>query len=197
VEIIFNTKATADMINEINPYAVIIATGSTPVKPGSIKGIGNDNVFTPDDILSGKIEMKNRNISVIGSGLTGLETAEYLAEAGNTVTVFEMMDKIGCDSFPLVLMDVTGALANAGVRMIPGHKLIEIKEDGILLEDKAGIIVEQPCDTVILSLGIRPVNSLTEELKNRSNVYTIGDADKLGRIAQAVHSGFEAAYNLI
>ncbi|MGB7473957.1 FAD-dependent oxidoreductase [Trichococcus sp.] len=196
VNIIFNTEATVDMIKEVNPYAVIIATGSAPVKPGSIKGISKDNVFTPDDILSGKVEMINRNISVIGSGLTGLETAEYLAEAGNTVTVFEMMDKIGLDAFPLVLMDVTGSLANAGVRMIPGHKLIEIKDDGVLLEDRAGVIVEHPCDSVILSLGIKPVNSLKEELENLSNVYTIGDADKLGRIAQAVQSGFETAYNL-
>ena len=74
--------------------------------------------------------------------------------------------------------------------------MIEIKDDGVLLEDRAGVIVEHPCDSVILSLGIKPVNSLKEELENLSNVYTIGDADKLGRIAQAVQSGFETAYNL-
>jgi NADH:flavin oxidoreductases, Old Yellow Enzyme family len=197
VEVIFNAEVTEELIKEINPYAVIIATGSTAVIPSNIEGIYKNNVFTPEDILSKRVEMENLKISVIGSGLTGLETAEYLVEAGNTVTVFEMKDKIGFDAFPLVLMDVTGSLTNAGVRMIPGHKLIEIKSGSILLEDRAGIVIEEPCDAVILSLGIKPINSLTEKLKEFSNVYTIGDANKLGRIAQAVHSGFEVAYNLV
>lgn len=197
VEMIFNTEATVDIIKKINPYAVIVATGSIPVKPSSIKGVGNDNVFTPDQILYGKIKMKNKKISVIGSGLTGLETAEYLVEEGNEVLIFEMMDKIGVGAFPPVLMDIKGSLTKFGVKMMPGHKLIEIKDEGILLKNTAGEIIEQSCDAVILSLGIKSVNVLSKELKGLYNVYTIGDADKLGRIAQGVHDGFEVAYRLI
>lgn len=188
-----NTTATTEMIESMKPYAVIIATGSTPIKPGSIAGINGTNVYTPVEILSGQVTLKNQNVCIVGSGLTGLETGEFLA-AENNVIIFEAQDKIGSDAFPMVVMDITSSLTRAGVRMIPGHKLLEIKADRIILEDKANIIIEQPCDAVIISLGICPLNELV--LKDIPNVFTIGDAHAPGRIAQAVAAGFEVAYNL-
>ena len=193
VSVMLNTTATTEMIESMNPYAVIIATGSKPVKPTSIAGIDAQSVYTPVEILSGQVTLSDKNVCIVGSGLTGLETGEFLA-AENDVIIFEAQDKIGADSFPLVVMDVTSSLTKAGVRMIPGHKLLEIKADRIILEDKASIIIEQPCDVVVLSLGICPLNEI--ELNDIPNVFTIGDANAPGRIAQAVSAGFEVAYNL-
>ena len=37
-----------------------------------------------------------------------------------------------------MIMDATSSLAKLGVRTMPGHKLLEIRENSILLEDNAG-----------------------------------------------------------
>jgi NADPH-dependent 2,4-dienoyl-CoA reductase/sulfur reductase-like enzyme len=196
VDVRLNTPADAQMIKELDPYAVIIATGSTPVMPRSIKGIDRPNAYTPVEVLTGKVDFREKKICIIGSGLTGLETGEFLAERGNDVSIYEMQDKIGPDAFPLVCMDVTGALARLGVRTCPGHKLVEIKENSVVFEDNAGFLIEEPCDAAVVSLGIRPVSNLTEELSERDHVYTIGDAGKPGRIPQAVESAYQISLKL-
>jgi NADPH-dependent 2,4-dienoyl-CoA reductase/sulfur reductase-like enzyme len=196
VDIRLNTAADADLIKSFNPYAVVIATGSSPVMPRSIKGIDSPNAYTPVQVLTEEVKIEGKKVCVIGSGLTGLETAEFLAEKGNEVSVYEMQDKIGPDAFPLVSMDVTGALAKLGVRTCPGHKLVEIKEDKVIFEDNAGFTIEEDCDIAVVSLGIRPVSNLLQDLADMPRVYAIGDASKLGRIPQAVSAAYETAIAL-
>lgn len=196
VDIRLNTPADGELVRSLNPYAVVIATGSTPVMPRSIKGITGENVYSPVEVLTGKVDLSNKRVCIIGSGLTGLETGEALVEKGCEVSIYEMQDKIAPTGFALVSMDETGALAKAGVKMCPGHQLLELCADKAVFKDNAGFIVEEPCDAAVISLGIRPVNTLKEELSDLSNVFTIGDADKLGRIPQAVAAGYEVARSL-
>ncbi len=197
VEIRLNTAATAEEISALNPYAVFLTTGSEPVLPGSIPGISGSNVYVPEDILTGKVQFSEKTIAVIGGGLTGMETAEYLQAAGNEVFEVEMVDAMGAVGFPLMIMDATAALAKLGVRTMPGNKLLEIRENSILLEDNAGYQVEEPCDAVILALGVRSSNPLEEQLKGDYKVFTAGDAQKGGRrIPDAIHEAFKAAYQL-
>ena len=197
VDIRLNTAATAEDIRSMNPYVVIIATGSTSILPGSIKGIDGDNVYVPADILNHKVALTGKQIVVAGAGLTGMETAEFLQEAGNEVTNIDMLDAFGGGGFPPVVMNETSTLARMGIRACPGHKLLEIRKDSILMEDNAGIQLELPCDTVIMSLGVRPVNNLKDELADLDNVIVLGEAEKSGqRIPNVVHAAFEAAYNL-
>jgi 2,4-dienoyl-CoA reductase-like NADH-dependent reductase (Old Yellow Enzyme family)/thioredoxin reductase len=196
VDVRLNTEADAKLIQSLEPYAVIIATGSTPVMPRSIQGIDGKNVYSPVEILTGKVSLDGKRVCIIGSGLTGLETGEYLVERGCEVSIYEMQDKIAPTGFALVSMDETGALAKAGVRTCPGHKLLELREDCAVFEDNARFVIEEPCDAAVISLGIRPVNNLKEELKELPNVVAIGDAEQLGRIPQAVAAAYEAALNL-
>ena len=60
VELKLDMEATADKIAEMNPDAVLVATGSKSVIPGSIPGITGENVYTIEDILSGKAGLKNK-----------------------------------------------------------------------------------------------------------------------------------------
>jgi NADPH-dependent 2,4-dienoyl-CoA reductase/sulfur reductase-like enzyme len=196
VEVRLNIAADAAMIKEMAPYAVIIATGSAPVMPRSIKGIDGDHVYSPVEVLTGAVELRDQRVCIIGSGLTGLETGEFLVEKGCEVSIYEMQDKIAPGGFALVSMEEEGALAKAGVRMCPGHKLLELREDAAVFEDNAGFVIEETCDAAVVSLGIRPVNNLKEELSGLANVFVIGDAEQLGRIPQAVEGGYKAALAL-
>ena len=137
---------------------------------------------------------EGRSVVVVGGGLTGMETAEYLQTGGNEVFEVEMVDAMGAVGFPLMIMDATSSLAKLGVRTMPGHKLLEIRENSILLEDNAGYRIEEACDAVIVALGARAQNTLEEALKPDMKVFTAGDAKRGGRrIPDAIHEAFQVA----
>ena len=198
VELKLDMEATADKIAEMNPDAVLVATGSKSVIPGSIPGITGENVYTIEDILSGKAGLKNKKVMIIGAGVTGLETAEYLCHEGNTVVLADMLDKVAPNANHTNVADVCGRLKEYNAQFMMAHALKEIKKDGVVLErlnDK--INVEVAADAVVLSLGFRPDNHLVEELKEKGiHAQAIGNAVKDGTIAPASRSGFEAARKL-
>ncbi|MBR1566664.1 MAG: FAD-dependent oxidoreductase, partial [Oscillospiraceae bacterium] len=197
VDVRLNTEASADEIRAMNPYTVFLCTGSAPILPRSIKGIDGDNVYTVPQILREQVKLSGKKVVVAGAGLTGMETAEFLQEHGNEVTNIDMMPAVGFGAFQLLLMDEEALTAQSGVRPMPGHKLVEIREDSVLIEDTAGYQIELPCDAVVMSLGVRSVNALKEELADLPNVIVLGEADKAGqRVPQALHPAFEAAYRL-
>lgn len=197
VEIRLNTEATVELLKELNPVAVFVATGADAFIPG-IEGAEGENVFTPTEILDGSVELKGKRIAVVGSGMTGLETAELLAEQGNNVTVFEMADIIGPGAYFQNLIDVTTKLTKLGVEMHPSYKLIKIEGDRIVLENLKELeTVEFPLDAVILSVGVRPNTGIIEDIKAHfENVKIIGDVNKPRKIAHAIKEGFDVAYNL-
>ena len=95
VEVRLNTAPTMEELKALEPYAVFVSQGSKPIMPRSIKGIDGEQVYTPVEILNGSVTLKDKNVCVVGSGMTGIETAELLCEQGNKVSVFEMADDIG------------------------------------------------------------------------------------------------------
>jgi pyruvate/2-oxoglutarate dehydrogenase complex dihydrolipoamide dehydrogenase (E3) component len=131
--------------------------------------------------------------------MTGLETAEKLAEDGNSILIVEMMDKIGPGAHSQHLDDVLPRLKSYNVDFITSHKLIKINGEGIILESTtSGQFKEEKADYVVLSVGVRSNDKLAKELgPHFARLYTIGDARKIGRIAQAVRDGFDTAWNLI
>ncbi len=197
VEIRLNTEATVEEIKALNPYAVFVAAGSSPIVP-PIDGVKGENVHTVPEILKGKVKLEGKKVAVIGSGMTGLETAEFLAEQGNQVIIVEMLKKIGDGIYAPNRMDVLMKLMKHKVEMLPSHKLQKITHEKIVLENlKNNEVIEKETEHIILSLGIRSNNQMIEELKNNfENLKVIGDSNELGRIIQAVQSGYTEAINL-
>lgn len=195
IEIRLNTPATEELVRSLQPYGVIVASGSVPVMPGSIEGIRGKNVYTVADILSGNKKFFGKNIIVVGSGMSGLETAEYLAFEGNTVSVYEMADTIGPDMFFQNMIDVQSRLAIHDVQQYPKHKLVRITEDGCEFElTESGEQKTVTADAVIVSLGVRPAPVDMSSLEG-VKVVTVGDAVKGGKIRSAVEGGFMAAFD--
>lgn len=196
VDVRLHTPAAMEEIKKLNPYAVFVATGSKPIVPGSIPGAHGANVYTPDEILSGKTVLSNKKVTVIGSGLTGLETAELLANGGNKLAIVDMADEIGPGAYWQPLSDIKKKLSPFKPEYYPGHTLLEIQPDKIIIKDKAGTETALETDAVILSLGVKPDNKLAEELKKEfDKVVVIGDADHIGRIKHAVSAGYREAYH--
>ncbi|MBB6632142.1 FAD-dependent oxidoreductase [Clostridium algidicarnis] len=197
VDIRLNSEPTLEDIKSLSPYAVFVATGASPIVP-RLPGIDKSEVCTVIDVLEGKIDIKGKNVIVVGSGMTGLETAELLAVQGNKVTVVEMQNKIGPDAYLPNLIDVTTRLKKHNVEMIPSMKLVEIKENEVSLQNtKDNTISNRDADVVVLSLGSVSNNSMINELeKIVPIVRVLGDAEKPGRVAEAMHTAFEKSYFL-
>ena len=197
VEIRMNTPATVEAIKALDPYAVFVAQGAEPNVP-NLPGVSGKNVCTIEDVLSGKVVLQDKKVIVVGSGLTGLETAEYLAEMNNAVTVIEMQNEIAKGAYKINVIDVTMRLKKHNVNMIPRLKLMGITETGIhVLNTFSNKVSTMDADAVILSLGVKVNNEQVQTFKdNFSNVFVLGDARQPGRIGQAMETGIEKAYIL-
>lgn len=198
VEIRLNTPATKELLTDLAPYAIIVATGATSIKPASIPGIDLPTVKTVEEALLLGKALSNRKVAVIGSGATGLETAETLCENGNDVTVVEMMDKIGGNIYVQHYLDAMDRLAKFDLTYMASTKLTSITESGITVEDvTTGATSEVAADYVVLSLGVKSVNDVQDICKEVcDNVVLVGDAAKPGRIESSIRTAFEAAYQL-
>ncbi|MCR5207356.1 MAG: NAD(P)/FAD-dependent oxidoreductase [Eubacterium sp.] len=193
IEIKLNTEATADMLKELDPYIVILATGGVPIRPQSIEGINGENVVTAPEILLGRKEIKDGRVAVIGSGLTGLETTEKLNELGNKVTVIEMADEIAGAAWFQFVDDSMSRIKPYGTEFLLGTKLVSVEPDGVTVESKSGGKSKLSADLVVLSMGVRPNNALAKELEEAGiRCILAGDAAKGGTIGNATQSAFRA-----
>ena len=195
-KVLFDVKPDKNIIASYSPEIVITATGGNAIHPKSFNG---DNVVTVTQVLNGSIDISNKKVAVIGSGMTGLETSELLVSKGNKVTVVEMADKIAPGAWFQQLDDALPVLEKAGTEFLTSHKLLSVSSSGIELENlKEKKAVAIKVDLVVLSLGVRSDNSLYNDIKNSDSykVYNIGDSKKIGRIANATESAYQLVMNI-
>lgn len=198
VELCLNTEATAESIAAMEPSAVVLATGGEPLVPGSIRGSGLPHVCTAPDIITGKRELRDKNVVVVGSGMTGLETVEILNESGNRVTVIEMAGELAPGTWFQLVDDEMSRIEGHGTKFFTSKRLMKIETDKVIVEDTRSCeLMEIPADHVVLSLGVRPVNGLYAALKDRlPQVVAVGDAASSGTIADAVHSAWDCVMKI-
>jgi 2,4-dienoyl-CoA reductase-like NADH-dependent reductase (Old Yellow Enzyme family)/thioredoxin reductase len=196
VKIKCGVDVTEAELAKYKPYGVIIATGGVSAKP-PIPGSDKPNVCTTTDILNGTVSVKDKNVAVIGSGMTGLETSSLLVECGNKLTIVEMADKIAPGLWCQHYFDVVPGLEKAGTKFITGSKLVEITDGAVVLEDKKGKRCTVDADAVVLSLGVKPVNNLEEAARKvAKKVVVVGDAKKPGKIYTGTKEAFKAAITI-
>ena len=199
VDIRLGTAPTIEDIKALNPYSVFVAIGGNSIVP-ELPGVHGENVVLAIDVLDKEMDVKNKKILVVGSGMTGLETAEYLAEKGNEVTVVEMVKEIGPGVQGSVLYDITTRLKKYGVEMIPRRQLVEIdKEKAYVLNTSNNEKIAIEADYIVLSLGVASVvnSQFVQELEeNFNNIKILGDASRPGKISNATQTGFDLAYTL-
>ena len=190
VKVELGTEVTSELVTKEKPDAVILATGAEPLIP-DIPGIQGKNVVKAIDVLSGKVEVKNRKVVVAGGGLIGTEVGEYLVERGNKVTLVEMLPTIAADMEPLNRQGLLEALEGKDIVMLTRKEIQEITEKGLVVKDKksgAKEVIEG--EVVVVALGSKSVNPLEEKLKgNVAELYTVGDCNEPRRVEQAIYEG--------
>ncbi|HSN18975.1 MAG TPA: FAD-dependent oxidoreductase [Gammaproteobacteria bacterium] len=195
VEVRLKTKVDKKLVQREQPFAVIVATGATPIRP-NLPGVGQFNVVTAYDLLEGHTKAQG-SVLVVGGGCAGAQTAEYLAERGHAVTIVEAEGDIAADA---PLDDRTlllGRLKGLGVQIMTHTRLLSIGLDAINLQSGEEIF-GFTADSVVLCLGSRPQKALEKELSGLvSNLITVGDAVSARKVTDAVLDGALAALSLI
>ncbi|MBQ6119327.1 MAG: FAD-dependent oxidoreductase, partial [Clostridia bacterium] len=199
VEIVYNTLATPETVKAYEPYAVFCAVGSSPLKPFFKGKYRFEDILTFEDVLTEKVKLENKKVAVIGSGMTGLETADFLGEKGCKVTVVEMAPVVAPGTWMQHTDDILPRLAAQGAEIRTGERLCELYPDRIVTENvKNGTVTETEVDAVVLALGSGSNTGLAAQMKaaGLANVAGIGDAVKVGRIQNATSSAYRAAVAL-
>jgi pyruvate/2-oxoglutarate dehydrogenase complex dihydrolipoamide dehydrogenase (E3) component len=175
----------------------MIATGAKPIIP-NLPGVDANHVYSVEQVLKGEIDLKNSTVAVIGSGLTGLETAELLQVDGNKTLIVEMQDAIAPSAYMQNVLDVRSRLAEDKTEYLTSHQLIAIDEKNIKLKQtKTEEEVIKPVDAVVLSIGYKPNELLIDSFNDAAPVVkVIGDAKEVKNIGKAIRSGYQAAYSI-
>ena len=177
---------------------LILSPGAEPIKP-PLEGIELENIFhlrnIPDSDRIKKIvdERNPRRAVVVGGGFIGLEMAENLTERGVKTTIVEMLDQVmpSLDYEMATLIHDHLEAKNVELELENGVKSFSKASDRMLVTTQKGGEIE--CDLVLLSVGIRPENTLAiqADLKigptggiavddtmrtSDPNIYAVGDA---------------------
>lgn len=195
VEIYLNTELTKEMVEEKKPDVVIVATGGTPLTP-PIKGIDKPHVVTAEDVLLGNVPTGDR-IVVAGGGEVGSETAAHLGMQQRKVSVVEMRSSLCMDLDGVNKYNLMKILNEYEVKQYVDTKVVEILDDGVIVENPTQGRFTIPAETVVLALGYKPYNKLAEELKSvHDNVVVVGGAVKTSNALVASSEGFDAGYRI-
>ena len=196
VHLCMGQTRTAEQLKEAGFEAVINAVGAHSAAP-RIPGFDSVNVADAWKVLAGEQQVYG-TVAVIGGGMVGCETAEYLAARGCKVSVIEMMDKIAAGESTTILPTLLENYKTYGVEQYPSHKVKEFRMDAVVCENKDGAEVTIPCDYIVLAMGARS-NEFDAAALEAANipVYSIGDAaGKAADISNAIRTGYDTACQL-
>ena len=196
VHLCMGQTRTAEQLKDAGFEAVINAVGAHSAAP-RIPGIDSVNVADAWKVLAGEQQVYG-TVAVIGGGMVGCETAEYLAARGCKVSVIEMMDKIAAGESTTILPTLLENYKTYGVEQYPSHKVKEFRMDAVVCENKDGAEVTIPCDYIVLAMGARS-NAFDAAALEAAGipVYSIGDAaGKAADVSNAIRTGYDTACQL-
>jgi 2,4-dienoyl-CoA reductase-like NADH-dependent reductase (Old Yellow Enzyme family)/thioredoxin reductase len=194
-----NTEVDMELIEKVNPDAIIVATGSVYLEP-PIPGIDNPKVARLMEVEHHTVTA-GENVVVCGGGIAGLECALALSMEGSKVSVVDMVpaDQF-CIEMPIFnRADLMDHIGKYNIKLYGNQKIKAFTYAGVETVDLDGKVSCIPGDTYVLALGVIPDNSLAKELyaKYPSDIYVVGDCVKGGRnFFHANQEAYEAAMNI-
>lgn len=189
------TEATEEIVAAENPDVVILATGGVPLVP-DIKGIENPKFVKAIDLLDGKKEV-GQNVLVVGGGMVGSETADYLGEHLHNVTIIEMLPEIAIDEQDDVKYYLLERLKKWGVKAITNATVKEFLDDGVIYDKDGKDERITGFDSIVLAMGAKAYNPLEEKIKGKVlEIYVIGDAVKARKALEAIEEAARIAVKI-
>ncbi|MCI8594833.1 MAG: FAD-dependent oxidoreductase [Oscillospiraceae bacterium] len=192
-----NTEATPAALKAESYDAVLVAVGSEPLIPDFLKG-------NPKAVWVGDVDMGNVTVGdtviIAGAGMTGMECAVDLSRQGKKVTLIDMAsaDKIGTGGAKMNILALREMMELRGVEILPETRLEAVTDRGITVT-RNGEAMEMPCDTLVLSLGVRARTELARSFADCApEVVYLGDCNtRQGTIFNATRTAYDAAMAIL
>ena len=194
IDLRLGKKVSLEDLKALDPEALFLASGAQPFMP-QVPGVHGAQVVSAESVLMGQSSPQGP-VVVIGSGMTGLETAEVLALRGCQVTLVEMLDSLGRGVYPGIISDIMDRILPLGSQVLLGHRLTRIGDKEVeLLRLADGEQVNIPMEWVVLAVGVTPRQDLAMACQGHfDHLVLVGDAARPGRILEAMQDAQAKAY---
>lgn len=195
VDVRTGVRVTDEMLEKEQPEAVILATGGQKSVP-PIQGLDQPIVSDAWQVLN-RNKPAGKNVVIIGGGLIGMETADFLVDQGSQVILVELLEQSP-------VLRITGhgyqlhkRLRDAKVDFRFSTTISSIESDRVTLSCAGKEEVLEGVDQVVLAAGMEPRSELKQTLeKNGIRHFIVGDVSQVRRIIEATEEGARAAWDL-
>lgn len=197
VSIKLGTLVTLGTVKDFGPDIVCLCTGATSKKV-EIPGLDKSQAYFAIDVLKMReLSKLGRKIIIVGGGIVGLETADYLSEMGKKVYVIEILRRIGSGLEATNRFHLMKRLNNKNVEIFTLSEISEIRgtEAVITCPNEKKIIKE--IDSFVIAVGSQPNISLLRKIKQfYPRVYRIGDSLKPRTALESIQEGFKVGLEI-
>ena len=195
VQLCWGRTVTPELIAELSPDVVILATGGVPLRP-EIPGIDGENCVTAGAVLGGRVSC-GKAVLIVGGGMVGCETAAFLGERHHAVTILESGDTLARDMGREHRQEVLDLCSRYGVKTMTGAVATRFCDDGAVYEKDGREAVLNGFDTIVLAMGAKRWDPLSEAVKAMGvEWYRIGDAASPRRALDGTREGYCIAEKL-
>ncbi len=191
VDIRLGTRINNQAVIESSADVIILATGGIPLTI-PFPGLEDSHWVMAGDVLSEHTQVQTQTALVIGGGLVGLETADYLSARGVQITLVEMLPDVGGDMDILAKNMLLKRLKKNDVKLMPDTKVQRLTKDAMIAQQGEEEIT-LPIETVVIAVGVQANRELSDALAQSDiEIHTIGDAVEPRKVLEAIWEGFEA-----
>ncbi len=224
VDVNLDSELTPEMVKDKEPDVVVVASGAKPMEI-SLPGMDKPHVVSAWDVLTEKVYDLGEHVVVVGGSATGCETAHFIAamrapdpdtftflmyhraenpqyamellhSAGRKITIIDMVPRLADNVGRTSRWSLMKSLRLMGVELRPKTRLLEIRDDSVIVETAEGKESIR-ADTAVMAIGVQSVNYLAETGKSAGiEVIVMGDAKEPRGIPEAVREGFEGALKI-
>lgn len=192
ITVVYNTEATPETIDALDPDAVIVAVGAeqiVPKIPGVEKATMAFDVFGNEDEIGHKVV-------IVGGGSVGVELGIHLNGLGHKTTIVEMGEHIAAKAQLTERTAYLNAMKEYNVQTMTETTCQEITDEGVWLETKDGKQFIE-ADTVVICVGTKSLAKERDQFIDTAfDVINVGDCVEASSIVNAVHTGFDAGLTL-
>jgi len=190
VNVQMKTEVTSELVKQVKPDAVVVATGAAPATL-DVTGADGKNVVQAVDVIMKKAKVGDR-VVVVGGRYLGMEIADQLADEGKKVTLVTRR-ALGREVERCVHLTLRNRLIAKDVNLFPNSPVAEIREDGAYIVFENDLVFLK-ADTVVLAVGVKSENALVEALKGAApEVHAIGDCVQPRDVFEAIHDASDLA----
>ena len=187
IPVFLNYEVEASTLRDVQPDALVLATGAKAVCL-PIPGLDKKICITAEEALTR--DLGARRILVLGGGMVGCETAEFLAIRGKEVTLVEKMPELGLDLEPRTRKLLLKRLLEMRPVIHTSTEVVMVEGGQAILRDLKGQKSQASFDTLVFAAGFAADDSLLDSLKSVDlEFHCIGDCSAPRGILEAIHEG--------